>query len=301
MIHIRNLSKTYKNGYRALNKISLDIDKGEFVGLLGPNGAGKTTLINILAGNTRKTEGKVFINNINIDDNEIGTKKIMGVVPQELSYDSFFTVGEVLQMQSGYFGIRNNEEHIGVLLKALGLTDKKDANTKTLSGGMKRRLMIAKALVHKPKFFILDEPTAGVDIELRQQMYKYIRNLHKLGTTILLTTHYLEEAEMLCDRIIIINEGDIIADDRTETLKKILGYDTTLEFTFKKKVRPEDFEYLKAFQPTFNEFKITLTANNKECSNIFQEFVKHHAEYESFHMKDTNLEDVFLKLTYKKT
>jgi ABC-2 type transport system ATP-binding protein len=219
MLKIENVSKIYKNGKEpALENISFSVGQGEFVALLGQNGAGKSSLINILAGNVKKDTGKVLIGGYNIDTDELKTKKIIGIVPQEISFDFIFSVNEVLRNQSGYFGIKNNAEYIDELLKDLSLTDKKYAQSRSLSGGMKRRLLIAKALVHKPGLLILDEPTAGVDIELRHSLYAYLKRLHSEGITIILTTHYLEEAEKLCDRVIVVHQGKMLVDESKNVL-----------------------------------------------------------------------------------
>lgn len=222
-LEIIDLHKRYASGTHALKGLSLKIEQGEFFALLGPNGSGKSTFINILAGSTRRTSGEVKICGHNIDTHREATKLLIGVVPQELSFDSFFTVNEVLNLQAGYYGIKNDQNHIDDILENLGLTEKKNANTRMLSGGMKRRLLIAKALVHKPKVLILDEPTAGVDIELRRQLWDYMNRLNKEGLTILLTTHYLEEAESLCKRTAIIHLGELKALAPTKKLIADMG------------------------------------------------------------------------------
>ncbi len=222
-LQITDLHKRYSTGTHALKGLTLEIKQGEFFALLGPNGSGKSTLINILAGSTRRTSGEVKICGKNIDEHREETKFMLGVVPQELSFDSFFTVNEVLNLQSGYYGIKNNQDHIDDILENLGLMEKKNANTRGLSGGMKRRLLIAKALVHKPKVLVLDEPTAGVDVELRRQLWDYMNRLNKEGLTILLTTHYLEEAENLCARTAIIHLGELRALAPTKKLISDMG------------------------------------------------------------------------------
>lgn len=219
-LQITDLHKVYKNGTYALKGLSLEIKQGEFFALLGPNGSGKTTMINILSGPAKKTSGMVKVMGMGIEEFRQEIQMILGVVPQEISADSFFTVNEVLNLQSGYYGIRNNQKYIDEILEKLNLIEKKHANTRALSGGMKRRLMVARALVHKPKVLILDEPTAGVDIELRRNLWDYMRQLNKDGLTILLTTHYLEEAEQLCERTAIIHKGKLVALDKTKTLTK---------------------------------------------------------------------------------
>lgn len=219
MLRIENLNKTYeKDNKVALENINLHINKGEFTALLGQNGAGKTTLINVLAGNVIKNSGKITIGGYDLDTHELDSKRIIGIVPQEIAIDFTFSVNDILTMQSGYFGIRQNQEYIDWLLESLSLQDKKHAIARRLSGGMKRRLLIAKSLVHRPQLFILDEPTAGVDIELRHNLYEFLEKLHAEGLTIILTTHYLEEAERLCKRIVMIQNGRIVLDEDRESL-----------------------------------------------------------------------------------
>lgn len=217
-IAVANLSKTYKGGKQALSDVSLDIPRGSMFGLLGPNGAGKSTLINILAGLVNKTSGTAAIWGFDIDAHPRNAKASIGVVPQELVFDAFFTPAEILEVQAGLYAIPKAERRTMEILRAVRLEDKANAYSRTLSGGMKRRLLIAKALVHNPPILVLDEPTAGVDIELRQQLWAYVRELHARGVTVVLTTHYLEEAEALCDRIAIINGGRVVANEATPTL-----------------------------------------------------------------------------------
>ena len=217
-IVLEDLHKHY-GPIHALNGVSLTVEEGEFFGLLGPNGAGKSTLINIVAGLTRRDRGGATVLGRDVTRDYRVTRRLLGVVPQELVFDPFFSVREVLRIQSGYFGLgRGNDPWIDELLAALQLTDRADANLRTLSGGMKRRVMIAQALVHKPRVVVLDEPTAGVDVELRQSLWDFIRRLHREGHTIVLTTHYLEEAEALCGRIAILNQGELVALDEKQAL-----------------------------------------------------------------------------------
>jgi len=222
-ISFQSVSKTYataRGEFKALSDVSLDIQQGEFFGLLGPNGAGKTTLISILAGLVRASSGRVLVNGHDVQADYAEARRQLGIVPQELVFDPFFTVREALRIQSGYFGVKNNEAWIDELLENLGLADKATSNMRQLSGGMKRRVLVAQALVHKPPVIVLDEPTAGVDVELRQTLWQFVARLNRQGHTVLLTTHYLEEAEALCGRIAMLKAGRIVALDRTSELLK---------------------------------------------------------------------------------
>ena len=216
-ISFKHLTKNY-GSLVALNDVSLEIEEGEFFGLLGPNGAGKTTLISILAGLCRPTTGSVEVMGHDVQTDFRAARRLLGIVPQELVFDPFFTVRETLQFQSGYFGIKNNGEWIDEILHHLGLADKANKNMRALSGGMKRRVLVAQALVHRPPVIVLDEPTAGVDVELRQSLWKFISRLNQEGHTIVLTTHYLEEAQELCGRIAMLKKGQIVALDTTANL-----------------------------------------------------------------------------------
>jgi ABC-2 type transport system ATP-binding protein len=222
-ISVNSVTKRYESArgkLTALQNVSLQIRQGEFFGLLGPNGAGKTTLISILAGLSRATEGSITVHGHDVQKDFAAARKALGVVPQELVFDPFFSVRESLRIQSGYFGVKNNDAWIDELLYSLGLTDKQDANMRQLSGGMKRRVLVAQALVHKPPVIVLDEPTAGVDVELRQTLWQFIAKLNKQGSTVLLTTHYLEEAEALCERLAMLKNGKVVALEKTSTLLK---------------------------------------------------------------------------------
>lgn len=219
-----SVSKTYPAksagaaAFKALDRVSFDVQEGEFFGLLGPNGAGKTTLISTLAGLTRASEGQVQVHGHDVQNDYATARRLLGVVPQELVFDPFFTVRESLRIQSGYFGVKKNDAWIDELLDNLGLSDKANSNMRQLSGGMKRRVLVAQALVHKPRVIVLDEPTAGVDVELRQTLWQFIAKLNKQGHTVLLTTHYLEEAEALCSRIAMLKQGQLLALERTSEL-----------------------------------------------------------------------------------
>ena len=225
-ISFQSVSKSYstKNQaspvVQALDAVSFDIQPGEFFGLLGPNGAGKTTLISILAGLSRASSGAVTVHGSDVVTDYANARRKLGVVPQELVFDPFFSVREALRIQSGYFGIKHNDDWIDELLSSLGLLDKANANMRQLSGGMKRRVLVAQALVHKPQVIVLDEPTAGVDVELRQTLWQFIAKLNKQGSTVLLTTHYLEEAEALCSRIAMLKQGRVVALAQTSDLLK---------------------------------------------------------------------------------
>ncbi len=244
-ISFQSVSKAYPsprgpshNAFMALDGVSLDIEQGEFFGLLGPNGAGKTTMISILAGLTRATSGRVTVLGSDVQVDYAQARRKLGVVPQELVFDPFFNVREALLFQSGYFGVRNNGAWIDELLESLGLADKAGSNMRQLSGGMKRRMLVAQALVHKPPVIVLDEPTAGVDVELRQTLWHFIAKLNKQGNTVLLTTHYLEEAEALCGRIAMLKSGRVVALDRTSELLKAAS-SNVLRFKLDAELPPE--------------------------------------------------------------
>ena len=221
-ISFQSVNKTFtgaRGAFKALDGVSFDIEQGEFFGLLGPNGAGKTTLISILAGLLQPSSGHIKVQGLDVQTQSAQVRNILGVVPQELVFDPFFTVREALRFQSGYFGITGNDAWLDELLDCLGLADKANHNMRQLSGGMKRRFLVAQALVHKPSVIVLDEPTAGVDVELRQTLWQFISGLNKrLGATVLLTTHYLEEAEALCGRVAMLKQGQIVALDQTSAL-----------------------------------------------------------------------------------
>jgi ABC-2 type transport system ATP-binding protein len=225
-ISFQSVSKTFpakspgSQPFKALNNVSFDIEEGAFFGLLGPNGAGKTTLISILAGLAKATEGRVLVHGHDVQSDYANSRRLLGVVPQELVFDPFFSVREALRFQSGYFGVKKNDAWIDELLDSLGLADKANANMRQLSGGMKRRVLVAQALVHKPRVIVLDEPTAGVDVELRQTLWQFVAKLNRDGSTVLLTTHYLEEAEALCGRLAMLKQGRVLALATTSELLK---------------------------------------------------------------------------------
>ncbi len=216
--HVSKVFRSARGEVRALDDVGFDIEQGEFFGLLGPNGAGKTTLISILAGLTRASGGRVAVHGHDVVSDYAAARRSLGVVPQELVFDPFFSVRETLRIQSGYFGVKASDDWIDELLANLGLADKAGANMRQLSGGMKRRVLVAQALVHRPPVIVLDEPTAGVDVELRQTLWQFVSRLNREGHTVLLTTHYLEEAEALCGRIAMLKQGRVVALDRTSAL-----------------------------------------------------------------------------------
>ena len=252
-ISINNLSKTYNNGFNALKKINLEIKKGEIFAMLGPNGAGKTTLISIVCGIVKPSSGKVTVDGYDIIDDYRETRSRIGLVPQELTLESFETVFNNVSYSRGLYGKKNNPEHIEKILKQLSLWDKKDQRLRQLSGGMKRRVLIAKALSHEPSILFLDEPTAGVDVELRQDMWKVVEELRKTGVTIILTTHYIEEAEAIADRVGVINQGEIIVVDQTKELLKKMGH---------KKLTVELQEKINDIPNSLKKYNLTMINDN---------------------------------------
>lgn len=254
-IEIKGLTKTYKTGVKALNGVNLEIEEGDFFALLGANGAGKTTIIGILTDIVLKSEGSVKIFGINIDEDHKAAKKMVGVVPQEFNFNFFEKVQDIIIQQAGYFGIPRKEarRRVEPILKILDLWEKRDTQAMKLSGGMKRRLMIARALIHEPKLLILDEPTAGVDVELRHGMWDYLKKLNKTGVTILLTTHYIEEAQELCRNVAIIKDGEIIKCAPTRELTKSLEeltYVAELKTEIKSDLKLEGFTFIKVDKST---------------------------------------------------
>ena len=303
-IAVNNLSKVYKSSSDtdklALDNISLAIKKGSIFGLLGPNGAGKSTFINILADLAKKTSGEIEVLNINHESNLIEAKRLMGIVPQELNIDPFFTPYELLEIQAGLYGIKKKDRKTMEILKMLALEDKAKAYARTLSGGMRRRLLIAKAMVHDPEILILDEPTAGVDVELRSNLWENIHKLNQNGKTIIITTHYLHEAEELCNEIAIINEGKLIAHDSTVNIKSFLDKITVIvdyndnnfdlsglnELSLEIKIKNRQVQV--NYKPSEVNFSVMLNALNSSGSQI-----------KNMKIIETKLEDVFLQLTKK--
>jgi ABC-2 type transport system ATP-binding protein len=297
-IRIDALSKTYEGGKRALNDVSFDVPRGQIFGLLGPNGAGKSTLINILAGLVVKTSGNVTIWGFDIDEHPRNSKRSIGVVPQEIIFDPFFTPRETLEIQAGLYGIPPADRHSDALLAAMHLTDKANAYARTLSGGMKRRLLVAKAMVHSPPILVLDEPTAGVDVELRRQLWDYVRQLNAQGVTIVLTTHYLEEAEQLCDRIAIINHGRVIANEPTrELVDKAQEKAVVVTFDHDIAQVPTNaaFENIQLIDE--RTLEITYRKDRTNAGEVLGALTAEGLGIVDVSTRDPDLEDVFLSLT----
>ena len=285
---------------QALQGLNLTIERGEFFGLLGPNGAGKSTLINIIAGLVRADDGRVAVLGHDVVNDYRRARAELGVVPQELVFDPFFTVREVLRIQAGYFGLgKENEAWLDELIDALDLTDKADSNMRSLSGGMKRRVLIAQALVHQPKVLVLDEPTAGVDVELRQTLWQFVRRLHREGMTIVLTTHYLEEAELLCDRIAIIDHGVLIAlDSKRALLGKVTGARSRLSVTLAAPLTAVPAaltEMLKQQDGARLEFH--LDKHHDSIMAVLDALRAAGGEVVDLQTEEADLEDIFVQLT----
>ncbi len=302
-ISIRNLCKTYagtKNSppKLALDNISLDIPRGMIFGLLGPNGAGKSTLINILSGLVNKSSGGASIWGFDIDRDPRNAKASIGIVPQEIMFDPFFTPFETLELQGGLFGVPKAKRRSMELLRAVHLEDKAEAYARTLSGGMKRRLLVAKAMVHSPPILVLDEPTAGVDIDLRQQLWRYVRELNDAGVTIVLTTHYLEEAEQLCDRIAIINHGKLIADKTTSELVS-MATEKLIVLTLDRDAEtvPAHELFTKVERIAPRTLEITYDKDKANAGKIMSVVRSAGFDIEDVSTREADLEDVFLNLT----
>ncbi|TKD51943.1 ABC transporter ATP-binding protein [Sphingomonas baiyangensis] len=297
-IDIRGLSKTYQGGKRALDDVSFDVPRGQIFGLLGPNGAGKSTLINILAGLVNKTAGRAAIWGFDIDAHPRNAKASIGIVNQEITFDPFFTPIETLEIQAGLYGVRKADRRSMELLVAMGLGDKANAYSRTLSGGMKRRLMVAKAMVHAPPVLVLDEPTAGVDIELRQQLWAYVRGLNAEGVTVVLTTHYLEEAEQLCDRIAIINQGRLIANEPTRTLVG-MAQEKLVAVTVDRDIAavPENVCFQKIERTDPRTLAITYRKDEVNAGEVLAAIGREGYGIVDVSTREADLEDVFLNLT----
>ena len=299
-IEINDLSKIYDNGFKALKNINLDIKKGEIFAMLGPNGAGKTTLISIICGIVRPTSGKIMVDNFDIINDYRETRSRIGLVPQELSLEQFETVFNNVSYSRGLYGKKPDSSYIEKILKQLSLWDKKDLSLRQLSGGMKRRVLIAKALSHEPEILFLDEPTAGVDVELRQDMWKIVESLRKTGVTIILTTHYIEEAEAIADRVGVINQGEIIVVDKTAELLKKMGH---------KKLTVDLQEEVKEIPKTLEKYNLVLGNNKKSVvytynvqikqtgiTNLLQDIKDTGLKLKDLKTEQSTLEKIFVNL-----
>jgi len=303
-IEVTNLRKTYAKSKKApakeaLKSVDLSIPRGSIFGLLGPNGAGKSTLINILSGMVNKTSGTAKICGYDIDSQTRQARASIGIVPQEIAMDVFFTPYQALELQAGYYGVPKAERRSEEILAALGLSDKRDAYVRQLSGGMKRRLLIAKALVHNPPVLILDEPTAGVDIELRRQLWVYVEELHQRGTTIILTTHYLEEAEALCDHIAIMHHGEIVANESKDSLMSRLDKRTlVITPTTPVNAVPAELKTLDASVNENGQLAINYRSGTDSISAMLAQVKSAGLSILDLRTEEPDLEDVFLSLTY---
>lgn len=307
-IRIENLVKRYAapkgakgadaEGKLALKGVSFDVPEGSIFGLLGPNGAGKSTLINILAGLVNKSDGSAEIWGFDIDEQRRNASRAIGIVPQEIVFDPFFTPFEVLENQGGFYGIPGSERRSEALLEAVRLADKRDAYARTLSGGMKRRLLVAKAMVHSPPILVLDEPTAGVDVELRRQLWELVTEMNREGVTVVLTTHYLEEAEELCDEIAIINHGQLIAHKPTRELvemarEKIVEVTLANDLSFK----PEHEAFRKVGMKNARSVEITYDKDELSAGQVLAILQEKGLTIEDVTTREADLEDVFVQLT----
>lgn len=295
-IQITNVEKSYQS-LKALGGVSLTIEEGEFFGLLGPNGAGKTTLISIIAGLNRADSGSVTIQGHDVVNDYRAARKNIGVVPQELVFDPFFTVRETLRMQSGYFGLKNNDKWIDEVMENLDLTNKADTNMRALSGGMKRRVLVAQALVHKPPVIVLDEPTAGVDVELRQTLWKFIARLNTEGHTVVLTTHYLEEAQALCNRVAMLKAGKVVAlDSMSALIKRISG--SQMKITLAHGQLPASLHPLLIQNdgPAVDQQYMLRITDYTEVEPILATLRTAGCVMEDLHLQQADLEDVFLQI-----
>ncbi|MDO5059223.1 MAG: ABC transporter ATP-binding protein [Neisseria sp.] len=292
-VEIVGAHKTYANGFTALKGVGFTIEQGEFFALLGPNGAGKTTLISAMAGLSRLTEGSIKIMGHDVRREPYAARMSLGVVPQELVFDPFFTVREALRFQSGYFGLKNNDDWIDELLFNLGLDDKADTNTRRLSGGMKRRVMVAQALVHRPPVIVLDEPTAGVDVELRHSLWAFMRKLNAQGHTIVLTTHYLEEAQENCERIAVLKQGRLAALDKTDALlNREQGVRIELQLAAPLPAALAD----KVQTASGNRYTLKLHHYN-DIADVLIFLKTAGIAVQKMHVLETGLEQVFIDLT----
>jgi ABC-2 type transport system ATP-binding protein len=298
IISIKNINKVYQGGFQALSDINLDITKGEIFALLGPNGAGKTTLISTICGLCNQSSGSVLIDGNDTVKDYRNARKLIGLVPQELTTDAFETVWDTVSFSRGLFGLAANPKLIEKILKDLSLWDKKDNKLMTLSGGMKRRVLIAKALSHEPKILFLDEPTAGVDVDLRKDMWQQVRQLQESGVTIILTTHYIEEAEEMADRIgVIINGELILVQDKKDLMNKLGSKELIIELqTPIKNIPPELEEFSLKISDGKIIYKFDSHLEHNGASDIFAALRKHNLEFKDIITKQSSLEDIFVEL-----
>ena len=300
ILKISNLSKKYQSGFEALKSINLEINKGEIFALLGQNGAGKTTLISIICGIVNPTDGKVWVDDQDILENYRGARSLIGLVPQEISTDSFETVWNTVTFSRGLYGKAPNPPFIEKILKDLSLWDKRNNKIMTLSGGMKRRLMIAKALSHEPKLLFLDEPTAGVDVSLRKDMWSLVKELKDAGTTIILTTHYIEEAEEMADRIGIMRRGELVlVEEKSSLMSKLGKKELTLQLQHSLACVPSELE-IPGLKLSSDGFELTYTfdSNGEQIgiAELLQKLAQHHIFFKDLNTKQSSLEDIFVNL-----
>jgi len=301
ILSIKNLKKIYSNKQtadtHALNDLNLDVQEGEIFGLLGPNGAGKTTFINIVAGTVIKTSGQVSVHGFDLDENPRQVRASVGIVPQEVNLDPFFSPRKLLELQAGLYGIKEKDRITDTILELVSLEKQANSYARSLSGGMKRRLLMAKALVHQPPIVFLDEPTAGVDVQLRQNLWKNVRLLNDIGVTIILTTHYLEEAEEMCDRIAILNKGNIVALDSTKNLlDKIQTKKVTFKTDKKIDIKNEDLPSLKLISKSDTKICVSYEKSKINIENLINLIKKNNTKILDISTDDGDLEDVFLRL-----
>jgi len=302
VLSVKNLNKIYNsknsNSVNALNNLNLDVKEGEIFGLLGPNGAGKTTFINILAGTVIKTSGEVNVWGFNLDKNPRQVRASIGIVPQEVVLDPFFSPKKLLELQAGLYGVKKKERITDSILKLVSLDKQANSYARSLSGGMKRRLLIAKALVHQPPIIFLDEPTAGVDVELRKNLWENVKSLNNQGVTIILTTHYLEEAEKMCNRIGILNKGKLVALDSTKNLlNKIQTKKVTFNINKKIQIKENLLDSLKIISSKENEICVSYEKSKVNMDDIVNLIKKENVKIYDISTDDGDLEDVFLLLT----
>ena len=302
VLYVKNLNKTYsKNSSKsihALKDLNLEVNEGEIFGLLGPNGAGKSTFINILAGTTIKSSGEVNVWGFNLDKNPRQVRASIGIVPQEVNVDPFFSPRKLLELQAGMYGIKKKDRITDTILKLVSLENQSESYTRSLSGGMKRRLLVAKALVHQPPIIILDEPTAGVDVELRGQLWDNVKLLNKQGVTIILTTHYLAEAEEMCGRIGILNKGKLVALDSTKNLlKRIQTKKVTFAVNKEVNINNNSLNSLKILSNSSDQLIISYEKSELAINEIITFINKQHIVISDISTDDGDLEDVFLRLT----